>query len=205
VTQGIVGSHVFLLPCTPCPALAVTQIPGGGPLRPLPGRSYSEAVQGPAQELLPLLAAAHFCRLSPLLFAISAHAVLLITSTRTPRWHSYLWVLSPNNACNVIVLKRKQSLIHFKLKQCPSVTQLMQTRSGCAVVPAPRGLHSRGAGLTALLPAGISCSLQAGRATPPRPLWSKASGLSCLRKSCIMVGERRGVAMGQKLAAGINQ
>lgn len=136
-------------------------------------------MQGPLQELLSLLEAeAHFYRLFHRLFAISAHTVLLITSTPTPCWHSYLWVLSPNNACNVIVLKRKQSLIHFKLKQCPSVMQLMQTWSGCAVLLAPQGLHPRGAGLPALLPSNFSHCLHAGGMVYTGPLWSKASGLS---------------------------
>lgn len=177
MTQGIAASQASLLPCTLYPAPAVIQILGSGPLHALSGRRYSEVVQGPPQELLSFLAAAHFYRLSSLLFTISAHTVLLITSTPTPCWHSYLWVLSPNNACNVIVLKRKQSLIHFKLKQCPSVMQLMQTWSGCAVLLAPRGLHSRGAGLSALLPADISHSLQAGGAGLRRPLGCKASAL----------------------------
>lgn len=147
-----------------------------------------------------LEAAAHFHRVSYQLFAISAHTVLLITSTPTLCWHSYLWVLSPNNACNVIVLKRKQSLIHFKLKQCPSVTQLMQTWSGCAVLLAPQGLHPRGAVLSALLPANFSHCLHAGGMVCTGFPSSKASGLSCLLKNYIASDEKQNIAMCQKLA-----
>lgn len=80
-----------------------------------------------------------FMQFFPLFFAISAHAVLLITSTSKACWHGYLWVLSPNNACNVIELERKQSLIHFKLKQCPTVVQQIQTWSGHTVLHACQG------------------------------------------------------------------
>lgn len=107
-------------------------------------------MQGPLQELQPLLLsvlpAARFRKaFLPQLLTVSAHAVPLITSTPTLRCHGYLCVLSPNNACNVIVLKRKQSLIHFKLKQRPSVLQRMQTQPGRWLLRATRGAHPRGA------------------------------------------------------------
>lgn len=129
--------------------------------------------------------------------------MLPITSAPTPRWQSYLWVLSPNNACNVIVLKRKQSLIHFKLKQCPSVMHLMQTWSGSTVLLAPQRLHPRGAGLFTPFPADISHSLQAGGVGFPRPLWSKGPGLACLLKCSVTY--RWSTAMCQKLAVDRNQ
>lgn len=134
----------------------------------LSGRWPSKVVQECLQELQHILSSLCYqqhvsMQFYPLFFAISAHAVLLITSTPTACWHGYLWVLSPSNACNVIELERKQSLIHFKLKQCPSVVQQIQTWSGHTVLHAcqgVQGVHPGGTRNPAVLPADIS--LQAG-------------------------------------------
>lgn len=157
-------------------------------------------MQGPLQELQPLLLsvlpAARFRKaFLPQLLTVSAHAVPLITSTPTLCCHGYLCVLSPNNACNVIVLKRKQSLIHFKLKQRPSVLQRMQTQPGRWLLRATRGLTPEG---PPLLPADSRHSLQTtGGWLVQDPL---LHSLWALRKSCTAWGEGRSIAMCQKLA-----